>query len=233
MPRVRAVMPGSGEFFGRCGLREVRAEGGTNVYRSGFDRSGSPEIWRIALMKFPSVSLYKETLSKKSQVPAGKTPGKKPKFGMAGEEFWARTDLNLGAKAVLMGIAIHGGGESVVALSQGFIAAACGIERSTVKKGLDALEKHGLLKKSGGEVDQVQPYEVLYPLIVTALRQKTTGAAVTRSHKSTPALVKCLKPSCGTLCRPHKTGWCLKCRKEIELEAKIRRIATAVVAQSA
>ncbi len=213
-------------------MRKVCAFGyGTDVYRPRSDGSGFATFYWITLMKLPSVSLYKETLSKNSQVPAGKSAGSRTRFGMAEAKVWARTDLTPAAKVVLMGIAIHGEGESVVALSQGYLAGACGIERSTVALSLDSLEAAGLLKKSGGVVKQVQPYEVLYPLIVTVKRKEARDTrAVTRRPK-TVSLVECLE--CHHDCRPNKAGWCKTCAKRIETNRNIdQRIERAFMAKS-
>lgn len=63
--------------------------------------------------------------------------------------------------------------------------------------------------------------------VFAAIPRQTRAERIIRAK----TLVKCLK--CPKLFPGHKTGWCLKCRREVELDAKIRRIATAVVAQSA
>lgn len=179
-------------------------------------------------MKFPSESLYKETLSKNVQVPVRKTAGLKGPFGAATPDVWA-LPLNPSAKVVLMGMAMYGKGEAVVGFSHGFLAGVCVLRRSTVAEALDDLESAGLIRKAGAPAKQVQPYEILHPALVTALRVSVETVKI-KTWRESPSLVKCAR--CPKKCRPHKTGWCMKCRKEIEQDAKIRRIAQTVMAQA-
>lgn len=180
-------------------------------------------------MKLASEYLYKETLSKNVQVPARKSAGSGGCFGRIFPDVWAMTGLSPAAKVVLGGLAIWGKGDEVVGLSHGYLAGVCGLRRSTVKAGLDALEVAGLIEKYGTPAGQVQPYKILYPLMVKGAR---TQSDVVIREKERRVLVACSKAGCAKLCRPdRKTGWCRKCKASAEREAEIRRIAQHVVAQ--
>lgn len=179
-------------------------------------------------MKLPSEHLYKQTLSKNVQVPVRKSAGRGVCFGMIFPEIWAMTELGPGAKVVLGGLAIWGKGESVVGLSHGYLAGVCGLRRSTVADGLDALESAGLIEKYGEPSGQVQPYKILY---APMLRGAAPQSEVVIREKERKVLIPCAQ--CRKPCRPEKkTGWCRKCRQTKEREADMRRIAQTVVAQA-
>lgn len=206
-----------------------KADGFAKVHREGINGAGSSKVRWSGEVKLPSVNLYKQTLSKNVQVPVRKSAGSGGCFGRIFPDVWAMTGLKPGAKVVFGGLAIWGKGEEVVGLSHGYLAGVCGMRRSTVSAGLDALEAAGLIEKYGAPSDQVQPYKIIYPLMLKGVRLQSD---VVIREKERKVLIKCLKPSCGKLTRPHKTGWCFKCRKEVEHDAHIRRIAEKVVAQS-
>lgn len=145
---------------------------------------------------------------------------------------WAMGGLTPAAKVVLGGIAIWGRGAEDVALSHGFLAGQCGLRRSTVAGALDALEDAGLIQKYGAMQDQVQPYRVLFAPMVRTKRGVAESAAPVVRKQEGHVMVACLK--CRKQCRPSaKTGWCRKCTKDSEMDARIRRIAGAVVMEKA
>ncbi len=204
-PQLEVVL-GEGE-----GWWETRTPGGRTI---------------LGLMKFPSVYLYKETLSKNTQVPAKKLSSR---FGKIFPAVWGRADLSLGAKVVLGGVAIWGRGEEVVGMSHGYLAGVCGMSRSTVAIGLEALEVAGLIRKEGEKVGQVQRYRVLYEPMLKEWRGMG-GSGVVREF-SRKVTADCRK--CGKKARlDTRTGWCKACRTVVEQEATMRRIAQTVVAQA-
>jgi hypothetical protein len=176
-------------------------------------------------VKLSSVTLYKETLPDFPQVCAGKP--RRFKWGKTVSDVTSRRDIPYSAKVLFDAFAQWGNGHEIVALSQVALADAIGGDRGTVQTALDALEGAGLIVKHeiAGSRSQVQAYRMLHPALVR--RDKSLSAPEVPANKG---LVKCAKVVCGKLTRPHKTGWCLKCRKDAELDGKVRRIAQQVVA---
>lgn len=173
-------------------------------------------------MSFASVTLYKETLSKNQQGPAGKTRRvPTPKWGKTVADVTSRRDLSFGAKVLFDALSQHGKGAEIIALSNVFLAAAIGGERSTVAEGLAALVKAGLIEKFGepAKHDQIQPYRMLHPSLLRSSRDAVAADPVKSAGK--PLLVPCGK--CGAKCVARETGWCRKCLGKVELRGEIRR----------
>jgi len=205
-----------------------KVDGPAKVHRESADGAGSSKVRWSGEMKLPSEYLYKETLSKNVQVPVRKSAGSGRFFGQIFPEIWAMTELTAGAKVVLGGLAIWGKGEVVVGLSQGYLAGVCGLRRSTVAEGLDALEEVGLIEKYGAPAGQVQPYKILYAPMLKGAVPQSEVVIREKERKVLRPCAQCKKP-----CRPEKkTGWCRKCRQTKEREADMRRIAQTVVAQA-
>ena len=180
-------------------------------------------------MKNASETLYKETLSKNPQVPAGKSHRwKRGKWGLISAEVLELRGLSFGAKCVFAALSIHGKGDEIVAASHGKIAEWIGGERSTVAAALDALEELELISKVGkAGADQIQAYRMLHPLMVRRIRQ---GVDVPPVSKEKQALVPCAE--CRKACVPDKAGWCRKCRAVSETRVIARQEAKAVVAET-
>lgn len=170
-------------------------------------------------MKNASTTLYKETLSESLQVSV-KNLYRSMAFGMIPKDVLGM-DISFAAKVVFAAVRMMSKGESVVALSCQSIADVCHASRPTVIGALRVLEKSALIRKSGAAVKQVQPYEILHERM---LKLGRTGelTEVTTARKKT-SLVKCVRPGCKKLTPGHSTGWCIACRRDVELDGRIRR----------
>lgn len=173
-------------------------------------------------MKSPSVTLYKETLSKNIQVPVRKTY--RSLWGKTTSDVTMRRDISFGAKVLMDAFSQLGKGNEIIALSQVALADAIGGTRSTVAAALRSLEKVGLIEKFGKPIghEQIQAFRMLHPAL---LRRGKDESAVTAK----PDLVRCVK--CRKMCVPCKTGWCRACVKDAMLDLKIDRKVDGVLTE--
>lgn len=179
-------------------------------------------------MNLSSVTLYRETLSKNQQGPAGKTSRwKRGKWGLSSAEVLEIRGLSFGAKAVFQALSIHGKGNEIIGLSHGQIASAIGGERSTVAAGLEALERLDLIERHGEPSgrDQIQEYRMLHPLMVR--RERSIPKVGEKKSIALRPCCKCRKP-----CVPNLAGICRGCNRKAEVRTIARQEARIVVAES-
>lgn len=162
-----------------------------------------------------SVTLYKETLPKNQQVPDQKTS--RFKWGKTVSDVTSRTDISYSAKVLLNAFSEHGKGREIIALSQSALAEAIGGHRGTVQVALAALERVGLIEKSGlpSGHEQIQAYRMLHP----ALIRSAIKTVETRHKPNLRTCARCQK--LGVLRK--STGWCLACTKEVQFKGVVRR----------
>jgi hypothetical protein len=130
------------------------------------------------------------------------------------------------AHRLLTFMAVPGVGNGKSVMSAPDMGMALGWSERKVKYCVAELLRLGVIaveRKQG----QANAYAIRSDVFAEIPRQTRTERLITAKELS-PCL-KCRKP-----CRPDRTtGWCRGCKADVALDARIRRIATAVVARSA
>ena len=122
-------------------------------------------------------------------------------------------------KLVMYAYAAKGFGRNVViSMSDGEVAARCGVSRPAVIAALRRLLKIGLLEKVGDPVKQVQAYRICHPMFksqaeVAPIAIPAAKAACLKCHREVKRLTR--------------AGHCRSCHKDIEIETKVRQVRLA------
>jgi DNA-binding Lrp family transcriptional regulator len=109
-------------------------------------------------------------------------------------------------------------------MSDGAIAAKCGVSRPAVVAGLRQLLELCLVEKVGGPVNQIQAYRICHPMFKPT-RDGDTGALEFRkiAEGVVPPVHSCAK--CHRPCkRLTRGGYCRGCTAEIDLARQIREV---------
>ncbi len=113
----------------------------------------------------PSNTLYKETLSEIEQVPVRNSTGRSRTFGKLPKDVMQRRDISGTAKVIVAAMAMESHGTGFISISHQALAVLAGCSRTIVLACLKSLAEVGLIRKDGSPVKQVQPYELLHPVL--------------------------------------------------------------------
>jgi len=125
-------------------------------------------------------------------------------------------------KLVLYAYASKGLGKNVViSMSDGEVAARCGVSRPSVIMALRRLVGLGLIKKIGKPVNQVQAYQICHPMFAHS------DAAVSLEQVRDPIYVAACLKCHREVKRLTRAGYCRACHKDEEIAAKVRQVRVA------
>ena len=129
------------------------------------------------------------------------------------------------AKIVLGSLGSKGRGAAKVLVSNHALALACGLTRGTVASGLKILVEAQLIASGGAPVEDVQPWLILHPRLLTGRETPT----ILQTTKRRGLVVEC--PRCHKLGVLRKTGWCVACTKDVDLDGRVRRKVAGALAE--